>query len=211
VGGAISFDDTLRVLEARGRFMQEACDLQETSMLSIIGLDADSLKNLCTELNLEIANLNSAQQTVVSGTREAIEAAAEKAKGSGAKRAIVLNVAGGYHSSYMQPAADKLKAVLDAVTITTPETPVLSNVTGRPHEGPDAIRDAMLRQISSTVNWLADIEWLQGEGIDTYIECGPGKVLTGLVKRIDRGAGLCNVQDQATLDATVKILSSSGE
>jgi len=206
VAGALSFEDTLRVLEARGRFMQDACEARDGGMVSVIGLAMDKLQEICEVTGVEIANLNSAAQTVLSGEREAVEEAKRIADEAGAKRTFVLNVAGAYHSSLMQPAADRLKEVLDSVPIQSPAVPVVANVTGLPHDDPDSIRAAMLRQVTCSVRWLAGIEWFQQNGVTGYIECGPGKVLSGLIRRIDKEAEMLNVLDCGTLDRTVEAL-----
>ncbi len=206
VAGALSFEDTLRVLEARGRFMQDACEARDGTMVSVIGLPMDRLQEICEVTGVEIANLNSSAQTVLSGERAGIEEAKRIADEAGAKRTIVLNVAGAFHSSLMQPAADRLKEVLDNVSIQTPAIPVVANVTGLPHGDPDAIRAAMLKQVTCSVRWLTGIEWFQQNAVTSYIECGPGKVLSGLIKRIDRSAELLGVQGCETLEKTVEAL-----
>jgi len=203
VAGALSFDDALRVLEARGRFMQEACEEREGGMVSVIGLPMDKLEDICREAGVEIANLNSAEQTVLSGEKHCIAKAEQLAKDAGAKRAIVLKVAGAYHSSLMSGAAERLAAVLAGVEMKEPELPVLSNVTGDPHGAGEAIKQAMLKQVNSSVRWLSCIEWFRAEGVTDYVECGPGKVLSGLVRRIDREATTRNVQNVETLKKCV--------
>jgi [acyl-carrier-protein] S-malonyltransferase len=206
VAGALSFEDTLRVLEARGRFMQDACEARDGTMVSVIGLSMDKLHEICEVTGVEIANLNSAAQTVLSGERAGIEEAKRIADEAGAKRTFVLDVAGAFHSSLMQPAADRFVEVLGDVEIQVPSIPVVANVTGLPHGEPDAIRAAMLKQVTCSVRWLAGIEWFQQNGVTSYIECGPGKVLSGLIRRIDRGAELLRVQDCGTLDNTAEAL-----
>lgn len=203
VAGALSFDDSLRVLEARGRFMQEACEEREGGMVSVIGLPLDKLREICAEAGVEIANLNSAGQTVLSGEKQGIAKAEQLAKDAGAKRAIVLKVAGAFHSSLMSSAAEKLEGVLAGVDIKEPELPVLSNVTGEPHGAGEAIKREMLRQVNSSVRWLSCIEWFGGRGVTEYVECGPGKVLSGLIRRIDRDATTHSVRDLETLRKVV--------
>ena len=206
VAGALSFEDTLRVLAARGRFMQEACEERDGGMVSIIGLSVAQCEEICTKAGVQIANLNSSGQTVLSGERAGIEAAEQLAKEAGAKRALVLRVAGAFHSALMNPAAERLGAVLADVDIRATEAPVIANVTGMPHGSPDEIRQAMVRQVNSPVRWLSCIEWFQQNGATAYIECGPGKVLTGLIRRIHAAATLHNIFDDASLDATVEAL-----
>ena len=209
MAGSLSFEDVLRVLEARGRFMQEACDAYAGGMVSIIGLDMSVLEEICGETGVEVANLNSPGQTVLSGERGGIERAAALATAAGAKRAIVLNVAGAYHSSLMAGAAEKLEEALHSVDISAPSMPVLSNVSGKPHGSADEIRSLMVAQVTSTVRWIDDVEWMKMNGITQYVECGPGKVLTGLIKRIDNTAALNNIQDRQSLQAAVGALRGS--
>jgi len=206
MAGALGFEDTLRVLEARGRFMQEACDARDGAMVSVIGLPADHLQEISLAVGVEIANLNSERQTVLSGEREKIEQAEKLAKERGAKRTVVLNVAGAYHSSLMASAAGRLEEVLAEVDIRPTRIPVLSNVTGRPHGGPDEIKLNMVKQIKNPVQWLSCVQWFMDDGATEYVECGPGKVLSGLIKRIDEGAGIHSIHDCSTLEAAVAAL-----
>jgi [acyl-carrier-protein] S-malonyltransferase len=202
MAGAMSFEDTLKVLEARGRFMQEACDENESGMISIIGLPMDKLKEICDKTGVYIANMNSEAQTVLSGLKQGIEDAEKLASEAGAKRAIVLNVAGAFHSPLMQSAADRLREVLADIDISKPTMPVVANVTGMPHGEPDEIRETMLKQITESVRWFEGIQWFMANGVTEYTECGPGKVLSGLIKRIDKGSSINNIQDIATLEKT---------
>ena len=205
--GAMSFEDTLRVLEARGRAMQDACDEKDGSMVSVIGLNMDQLAEICEATGVEMANLNSTAQTVLSGERAGIEKAAAMATEMGAKRAIVLQVAGAFHSSLMASATPKLKVVLDAVTVQPPTIPVMANVTGAAHGTADEIRAEMLKQVTGSVHWYESIDAMTAAGVNEFIECGPGKVLTGLIKRIaERGTPLHSIQDVATLEKTVAAL-----
>ena len=193
VAGVISFEDALRVLEIRGRAMQAACEEQPGAMLSVLGMADDALVRLAQQAGVEVANYNSPDQTVLSGSRAGIEAAEKLAKEFGAKRAIRLNVAGAFHSSAMASAARKLEECLAQVPLAAPRLPVISNVTGQFHTTPEEIRRLMVRQVTGSVQWVAGIRTLQAQGVQAYVECGPGKVLTGLVKRIDKQASLCNI------------------
>lgn len=196
----VSYEDAIRVLEARGRFMQEACREHPGGMLSIIGLGRPALEEICRETGLEIANLNSPAQTVLSGPKEAVNPAAEKAKALGAKRAIPLPVAGAFHSSLMKPAAERFGNFLTDIPIRDPAIPVLSNATGKPHGSPDQIREAMTAQITASVDWIANIEWIIEQGTGEFVECGPGKVLSGLIKRIDKETIVHNIQEPSDLE-----------
>lgn len=204
MAGALEFEDTLRVLEARGRFMQEACEQRDGAMVSVIGLSQAELAAICKKTGVTVANLNSEAQTVLSGERSGIQEAERLANEAGAKRTVVLNVAGAFHSPLMQPAADRLAEFLADISFAPPQLPVVANVTGRPHGGPDEIRDTMIRQVTDSVRWLDCIEWFRSNGVAAYLECGPGKVLSGLIKRIDKGADLHNIQDMNTLQTALK-------
>ncbi len=200
LAGVIGFEETLKVLEARGRFMQEACEERPGGMLSVIGAAPEVLEKLCAETGVEMANLNSPEQTVLSGPREGIEKAEQAAKAMGIRKAIRLNVAGAFHSTLMRPAAAKLEAFLGRVSLAAPAFPVVSNVTALPHGDGASIGKAMVAQVYSPVRWYQGIHWMQGQGVRQYLECGPGKVLCGLVKRIDKEARLSSIQDLAGLE-----------
>ena len=205
--GVLDFDATLTVLEARGRFMQEACEATPSGMIAIVGASAAQLEELCAKTGCTVANVNSAAQQVLSGSKDAIAQAATVAKELGIKRAIPLATAGAFHSPFMAPAREKLAPILDAITFKTPQFPVLSNVTGRPHANDGAaIRAAMLEQVTGTTNWAADVACAQAMGCTRFVEFGPGKVLSGLVKKIDASLVTANVGDLASLDATVAAL-----
>ncbi len=208
--GAISFADALRVLAARGRFMQEACLEQPGAMLSVIGLDLQQVRSIAAAAGVEIANLNSPEQTVLSGRPDGIAAASQLAAAAGAKRLVPLNVAGAYHSSLMASAAQKLERLLESVPLATPRLPVVSNLTARPHTSAAEIKQAMVRQVVAPVQWVESITWLGQQGLQRYIECGPGRVLVGLVKRIQSDALLLNVQDCASLEKTLTSLAATG-
>ena len=206
--GVLDFDSTLKVLEARGRFMQEACEATPSGMIAIVGATPEQLKALCDATGCTVANVNSAAQQVLSGSKDAIASAAAKAKELGVKRAIPLATAGAFHSPFMAPARERLAPVLDEVTFRAPKFPVLSNVTGRPHSSdPGEIKALMLEQVTGTTNWAADVEAAKGLGCDTFVEFGPGKVLSGLVKKIDPALETANVADLASLEATVAALA----
>ena len=205
--GVLDFDATLTVLEARGRFMQEACAATPSGMIAIVGASADQLKELCEKTGCTVANINSAAQQVLSGSKDAVAQAAAVAKELGIKRAIPLQTAGAFHSPFMAPAREKLAPVLDAIAFHAPQFPVLSNVTGQPHSSdPGAIKALMLEQVTQTTNWAADVEAAKALGCTRFVEFGPGKVLSGLIKKIDAALVTTNVSDLAALDATVAAL-----
>ena len=205
--GVLDFASTLKVLEARGRFMQEACEATPSGMIAIVGATPEQLETLCEKTGCTVANVNSAAQQVLSGSKEEIAAAAAEAKTLGIKRAIPLATAGGFHSPFMAPAREKLAPVLDTIVFHAPKFPVLSNVTGKPHASdPAAIKALMLEQVTGTTNWAADVAAAKEMGCTTFVEFGPGKVLSGLIKKIDASLTTANVADLASLEATAALL-----
>ncbi len=207
--GVLDFDSTLKVLEARGRFMQEACETVPSGMIAIVGATPEQLAALCEKTGCTVANVNSAAQQVLSGSKDQVAAAATAAKELGIKRAIPLATAGAFHSKFMQPAREKLAPVLDEVTFSAPKFPVLSNVTGKPHSSdPGEIKALMLEQVTGATNWAADVEAAKALGCGRFVEFGPGKVLSGLVKKIDASLVTLNVGDAASLEATIAALDA---
>ena len=207
--GVLDFDSTLKVLEARGRFMQEACEAAPSGMIAIVGASPAQLEELCAKTGCTVANINSAAQQVLSGSKDAVASAAAVAKELGIKRAMPLATAGAFHSKFMEPAREKLAAVLDGIVFSAPKIPVLSNVTGKPHsDDPGAIKAMMLEQVTGTTNWAADIETAKTLGVSRFVEFGPGKVLSGLIKKIDVNLATLNVADAASLNATVAALEA---
>lgn len=201
--GVLDFDSTLKVLEARGRFMQEACEATPSGMIAIVGATAEQLSALCEKTGCTVANVNSAAQQVLSGSKDAISAAQACAKELGIKRAIPLATAGAFHSPFMAPAREKLAVVLAGIAFSAPKIPVLSNITGKLHSpDPEAIKAMMLEQVTGTTNWAADIACAKELGCEAFVEFGPGKVLSGLIKKIDPALGTFNVADIPSLEAT---------
>lgn len=186
----MSFDDGLRLVHERGSAMQAAADAQASGMVSILGLERDKVEELCTQARggetLEIANLLCPGNIVVSGTKAACARAAELAPTLGAMKAIPLSVAGAFHTSIMQPAVERLTAALANVPMKKPRIPIVSNVDARPHDDPEEIRKLLIQQVVSPVRWEDSVRYLMAEGCDKFYEVGPGRVLRGLIKRIDR-------------------------
>ncbi len=207
--GSLTFADGLRVTRLRGRFMQEACEATEGAMAAIINLDEAATREVCEEAGVELANLNCPGQLVISGAAKGIERACELAKARGAKRALPLPVAGAYHSKLMAGAQPKLAAELEALEIRTPAVPVISNVTANPHADPRSIRELLVRQVCAPVRWEDSVRWLLAAGVDRFVELGPGKALTGFLKRIAPQAQVFNVGDGASLEATVTAWTSA--
>ena len=206
--GAMSFEDGLRVVLQRGRFMQEACDATRGGMAAVIGLDEAPTREVCAEAGVVLANLNCPGQLVISGETDKIARAVELAKTKGAKRAIPLPVAGAYHSPLMAGAKPKLQAELGGIKISSPAVPVISNVTAQAHGAPDEIRARLIEQVTSSVLWEKSMRQLLAHGFTRFIELGPGTALSGFMKRIDKSAHLFNVSDAESLVATVKALAS---
>ncbi|MBU0679575.1 MAG: ACP S-malonyltransferase [Verrucomicrobia bacterium] len=207
LSGAVSFEDALRILEARGRFMQEACTNTQGGMLSIIGLSAEESEDIARQCGVQAANYNSPAQTVLSGDLAGIAEAETLAQAAGAKRAVRLNVAGAFHSPLMESAAQDFGRFLSDVEIQEPSLPVLSNVKGGPHGSADKIPASMTQQIVSSVQWVKNVQWIVDQGVTHCVECGPGKVLSGLVKRIDKEISLLNIQDLTSLESAVTSLN----
>lgn len=206
--GALSFEDGLKVVRQRGRFMQEACDATQGGMAAVIGLDEATLQPVCDEAGVQLANLNCPGQIVISGATDKIAAACELAKARGAKKALPLTVAGAYHSPLMAGAQPKLEAALAGIAIQSATVPVISNVTAAPHGEPAQIRATLVRQVTSSVRWEASMRALLAQGFTRFIELGPGTALSGFLKRIDGNAQRLNVADGASLEATVKALTA---
>jgi [acyl-carrier-protein] S-malonyltransferase len=202
--GAMSFEDGLRVVRERGKFMQEACETTRGGMAAVIGLDEEPTRAVCAEAGITLANLNCPGQIVISGEADRITGAVELAKAKGAKRAIPLQVAGAYHSPLMASAQPKLQAELVKIKISTPAVPVISNVTAKPHD--TNISQRLVEQVCSSVLWEYSMRYLLSRGFTRFIELGPGTVLSGFMKRIDKNAQMLNVGDAASLAATVKTL-----
>ena len=204
--GAFDFEDGLKLVRQRGRFMQEACEVTRGAMAAIIGLDEAPTREVCAQAGVELANLNCPGQIVVSGESEKITQACELARAKGAKKALLLTVAGGYHSALMASAQPKLQAALAAVRLRSPTLTVVSNVTARPHGAVADIQSLLVRQVTSSVRWEESMRYLLAQGFTRFIELGPGKALSGFMKRIDKNAQLFNVTDESSLEATAKAI-----
>ncbi|WP_136077378.1 ACP S-malonyltransferase [Pontiella desulfatans] len=199
IAGVVGFEDAIKILKARGEFMQAACVENPGAMLAVMNLDGDKLVEIATEAGCNVANFNSLAQTVLSGTAESIDKAEVLCQEAGAKRSIRLPVAGAFHSPLMQPAADRMDAFLADVELAAPKVPVLSNVTADVHEAA-AIRGNMVKQITSSVQWVSSVQKLVADGVEEIVECGPGKVLAGLIKRIDKSAAVRNIGQLSDLE-----------
>lgn len=205
--GAVSFEDGLQLVRQRGRFMQEACDTTQGGMAAVIGLEEAPTRKVCEQTGTYLANLNCPGQLVISGPSEAIEQACQLAKQAGARRALPLPVAGAYHSPLMASAQPKLKTALEGVPWQPTALPAISNVTAQPHGQPASIRDLLVSQVTASVLWEQSIRHLLASGCTRFIELGPGKALSGFMKRIDPTAESLHVADVPSLEATVQALN----
>ena len=205
---AMSFEDGLRLVRQRGRFMQEACEATQGGMAAIIGLEEAPTREICAQAGVVLANLNCPGQLVISGETDKIAQACDLAKAKGARRAVPLPVAGAYHSPLMASAQPKLKAELAKVTLTAPSVTVVSNVNAQAHGEADSIRERLVEQVTSSVRWEESMRYLLGQGFSRFIELGPGSALFGFMKRIEKSAVMLNVTDVASLEATIKSLSA---
>lgn len=206
--GALTFEDGLRVVRQRGRFMQEACDVTQGGMAAVIGLDEGPTREVCAEAGVVLANLNCPGQLVISGEAEKILQAVDLAKARGARRAIPLPVAGAYHSPLMASAQPKLEAELARVRIETTNVPVISNVSALPYGRPITIAASLVEQVTSSVRWEESMRCLLNQGFTRFIELGPGTALSGFMKRINKEVQMLNVADVGSLETTVKALTA---
>ncbi|MBU8638349.1 ACP S-malonyltransferase [Bacillus pumilus] len=209
--GALSFQDAVYAVRKRGELMNEAVPAGEGAMAAILGLDQTALLEVTKEVTesghlVELANLNCPGQIVISGTAKGVELASEKAKEKGAKRAIALEVSGPFHSALMKPAAEKFTDVLSKLDISDAKTPVISNVTADIVTSRDAIETKLIEQLYSPVRFEESVERLIDLGVTTFIEIGPGKVLSGLVKKVNRRLTTISVSDQETIEAAIETL-----
>lgn len=186
--GALSFEEGLKLVSARAHAMQEACELRPSTMAAVLALPDEKVEEVCSEIDdiVAPANYNCPGQVVISGTVEGIDAACAKLLEAGAKRAMKLKVGGAFHSPLMQPAADKLAAAIEAAEFNTPICPVYQNVDGKPHTDPKEIKENLLKQLTAPVRWTYDVQAMIADGATSFTELGPGSVLQGLVKKINR-------------------------
>lgn len=189
--GAMAFEDGLKLVAARANAMQKACEANPGTMAAIIGLPDEKVEEICAEVSTEgnvvvAANYNCPGQLVISGNVDAINAACEKLKAAGAKRALPLKVGGAFHSPLMQPAKDELQAAIEKTTFSAPKCPVYQNADGKPHTDPAEIQQNLIAQLTSSVRWTSSVQAMIADGADDFTECGPGKALQGMIGRIDK-------------------------
>ena len=211
--GVLSFEDGVQIVHERGLFMNEAVPAGLGAMAAILGLEAQALKAVTDQVTIEgdvvqLANLNCPGQIVISGTKTGVDKACAQAKEAGAKRAIPLVVSGPFHSELMRPAASQLQAALNKLDMHHTDVPVISNVTASPVTMAEEMKELLVQQLYSPVRFEESIRTLLDLGVDTFIECGPGKVLSGLVKKIDRSAVVYAAYDQESIE---KVIEASKE
>jgi [acyl-carrier-protein] S-malonyltransferase len=213
--GALSLTDAVKTVRARGRYMQEAVPVGVGAMAAILGAKLPLVMSACEEAGqggqvCSPANINSPNQVVIAGDAVAIDRAIVLLKERGARRAMKLNVSAPFHCALMQPAQERLAADLERIQFEDLITPLVTNVDAKVVKGGAEARNALVRQVSQPVRWLESVEFLISEGVQTFIEIGPGKVLSGLVRQIDRKLRCVNIEDEASLCATREALGASG-
>lgn len=208
--GTLKFSDAVVLVHKRGQFMQEAVPVGEGSMAAIIGLDDETIIKICAEASavgeVQAVNFNCPGQTVIAGKTAGVEAAVEKLKSAGAKKAVVLPVSAPFHSTLMAPAAKKLAAELDKVALLDAAFPVAANFTGELETSADDIKNNLVAQADNPVKWIACVEAMKNFGAEIFIECGPGKTLCGFNRRIDKKIKSLNVEDLDSLKKTLEAL-----
>lgn len=209
--GGLGLPEAVQLVHKRGRYMQEAVPLGQGAMAAILGLDGVALDEICREAAqgqvVSPANLNSPGQVVIAGSSSAVARAVEIAKARGAKRAIMLNVSAPFHCALMKPAQDRLSVDLDATLMADPQMPLVSNVSAEPVNSASLIRQGLKRQVTSPVRWEESMRRLRADGVEFFVEVGPGKVLSGLMRQIDRAAECLRVDDSSTLNEVVARLA----
>lgn len=208
-----NFSDAVKLVKRRGKFMQEAVPAGIGTMAAIMGLEAEAVRELCSEASsagiIEPANFNCPGQIVIAGEIKAVEVACEIAKAMGAKRAIQLAVSAPFHTSMLKPAAEKLEAELNNVVIGDIKIPVITNVTAQYVGDKSELKEILKKQVMSSVLWEDTVRLLVKDGVDTFIEVGPGKVLSGFVKKVDKNLKVLNVEDMASLNKTIEALKNN--
>jgi len=204
--GVLDFADAIKLVRARGQFMEQAVPGGQGAMAAVLGAEREALQSLCADITaggsvVELANVNCPGQIVVSGSSEGVAAVGERGKEAGAKRVIPLDVSGPFHSSLMQPAADRLSAELAKAEFRDAKVPVVANVHARPETSGAELRDLLVKQVVSPVQWEDTIAYLLGQGVDTFVEIGSGTVLAGLIKKIDKSVRVIAVNSAAAVQA----------
>lgn len=195
VAGVFDFDTAVRLARERGRLMHEAGQARPGSMAAVLGMDESKLAGICNESGAVMANVNSPGQIVISGAVDSVERAMKMASDAGAKRVVPLQVSGAFHSPLMQPAVDGLSEYINSLSLKEPSVPVIGNIRAEPLTSAETVKAELLDQLLNPVQWVRTIEYISGKGVPTFIEIGPGKVLNGLIKRINPEARTINIGD----------------
>ena len=195
VSGVLDVADTAKLVQMRGQLMQEACDQNPGTMAAILGLDQMALEEVARETGVWVSNINTAEQIVISGDRMGIAQAMDLAEARGAKKVIALRVGGAFHSGLMEPARAGLVEAIDSMDFHNPTVPIVANCTADALDTADSIKDELIAQVSGCVQWKQSVDYMVGTGVDSFIEIGPGRALSGMVKRINRRAEIANVAD----------------
>ena len=207
--GVMSDEDAIRTVRQRGILMQEAVPVGEGAMAAILALDASAIEEVTGAMEgVWIANYNCPGQIVISGEKAAVEDACEKLKAAGAKRAVMLNVSGPFHSGMLADAGEKLGEVLSQVELHEPQIPYVANVTAQYVKSAAEVKELLTRQVSSSVRWQQSVEAMIADGVDTFIEIGPGKTLAGFMKKINRGVTILNIETLEDVDKVVNALQA---
>jgi [acyl-carrier-protein] S-malonyltransferase len=211
--GGVDFSAAVKLVRARGKYMQEAVPAGQGAMAAILGLSPTEVADICKKAAendvVSPANLNSPEQTVISGSAAAVKRAVEIASQSGAKRAVILPVSAPFHCALMMPAQERLEADLRATQFSALKIPLLTNVDAQAISTGEEARDALIRQVTAPVRWLDSVREMIESGVTVFVEVGPGKVLTGLLRQIDRSVRVFNVEDSASLQATMEKLAQA--
>jgi [acyl-carrier-protein] S-malonyltransferase len=211
--GALEFRDAVKLVRQRGRYMQEAVPAGEGAMAAILGMSSADVAEVCKKAAegevVSPANLNSPEQTVIAGSAAAVKRAVETASQAGAKRAVVLAVSAPFHCTMLSPAQQRLEPDLRAVKFSAPKFPVITNVDAEAVETGDEARESLIRQVTMPVRWLDSVREMIEAGVNIFVEVGPGKVLTGLMRQIDRSVRVLNVEDGATLQSTIEKITQA--
>ena len=197
----LGFTDAIRLVRERGRLMQEAGEIKPGGMVAVIGLDEPVLREVCRESGAEIANYNCSGQIVLSGSKDVLARAMELAKSKGARRVIPLQVSGAFHSTLMQPTVEGMAQAISQLNFNNPEIPIVVNSTAQPVTTTSEVKEELLRQLCNCVQWQPSIEYMVNEGVATFIEIGPGQVLSGLIKRISDKVHVLNMSDPDSIKA----------
>lgn len=213
--GAFSFEDAVKTVRQRGKFMQEEVPQGVGAMAAIMGIEDSLVIEACEHASqfgiCEPANFNCPQQLVIAGEVAAVEKGVEKAKALGAKKAVMLPVSAPFHTSMLKGAGEKLAGVLDAITVNTPEIPVVSNVTAAVYPGAGSVQDLLVRQVSNPVRWGECVQTMIDMGVDCFVEVGPGNALSKFIKRVSKEVTILNVEDPESLEKALEVLNQRRE